>query len=207
MCIIISYHWKRCFTIRPHVIFGSCRAGYELGGSGLSGVLSLLADVQQGSSQTFCSCFSWPRFFHFVFNTSLPLPLLPPGSVESKVEPSLLELENSESLFSKTSDSDLAPCLHSSLLSSSFFLCVSMLFSSLPLCLCPHPPPPSLCCLCWKVERRRWAKDTSVIWFRSLFSWPGIWQCRACMLLFYPLQSAIGWPCATAVTGPSVVYK
>ncbi len=98
-----------------------------------------------------------------LFPSTLPLhvsfPLLPLSSLESKVEPSSVELENSESLFLKTSDSDPAPRLPAShfFFSSSFFLSVYTLSLCLPLS-APISPlllpslPSSLLCQCRKVE-------------------------------------------------------
>lgn len=101
---------------------------------------------------------------HFALVSS-GFPFLPLSSLESKVEPSSVELENSESLFLKTSDSDPALCP-----TLPPFICFSLphsfslfcLYLSFPLSPFVSPFPCSFF-QCRKVEGRRRAKVTGVI--------------------------------------------
>ena len=178
--------------------------GHGLEGSVLSGTLSLSEDVEQAR-----------RLLHMLLLFLLPTsPLLPRGSLESKVKPSSVELENSESLFLKykwqwPGISHAPPALlFRFLILPLFVFCLSVSRLSVPIILLASLPPSPLC-WCLKVERRRRTKVTSVIWFRPLSSLGQSSDSAgpACCSFSTLLQSATAWPGATAVTGPSVVYK
>lgn len=119
----------------------------------------------------FLFLFLLPFFPPLYFYTSFFFfSLLPLSSLESKVKPSSVELENSESLFLKqvTATRHLTcPPLFFFSLPHSFSLFIFCVFVSLCLYLsfpfAFHPLPSSLLCQCRKVERRRRAKVTSVI--------------------------------------------
>lgn len=114
--------------------------GVWVGGHGLKESVSIrypvtLKEMSNSRRYTSCSCFFCPFFLHF---TSTPLfffSLLPLSSLESKVKPSSVELENSESLFLKqvTATRHLTCPPLFFFFSSSFFLSVYILCLCLPL--------------------------------------------------------------------------
>lgn len=123
--------------------------GVWVGGHGLQGSVPIRYPVTLGRCQTGPSThmlllFLLPSFSPLCLHTSV-FSLLPLSSLEPKVEPSSVEVENSESLFLKTSDSDPAPqhlslCLYFNSLSPSVCTYPSS-SSSIPPSLSPLPVP------------------------------------------------------------------